>query len=254
VDAIILSAGRGRRLLPLTEHRPKCLLPVAGRTVLEWQVDALATAGIERCTVVVGFAAELVKAALGTLRSRPDRLQALYNPLFASADNLVSCWMAREEMRSDFVLLNGDTVFEPELLQRLLSSRSFPVTVAVGCKSHYDGDDMKVRRQGRRLVAIGKSLPSNEADGESVGALLFRGDGPRLFREALDQAMLRGDARSLWYPSAIDALARSGVVGTVSVDGLGWAEIDSPDDLKAATRLMTRLKTLATADLAVPAS
>ena len=130
-----MSAGRGRRLLPLTENRPKCLLPVAGRTVLEWQVEALAAAGIERCTVVVGFAADLVTAALATLRSRPDRLQTLYNPLFATADNLVSCWMAREEMGSDFVLLNGDTLFEPELLQRLLAGRAFPVTVAVGCKT-----------------------------------------------------------------------------------------------------------------------
>ena len=254
MDAIILSAGRGRRLLPLTEKRPKCLLPVAGRTVLEWQVEALAAAGIESCTVVVGFAADLVKAAVGSLRVRPDRLQTLYNPLYATTDNLVSCWMARDEMRSDFVLLNGDTVFEPALLERLLSSRSFPITVAVSRKAQYDGDDMKVRRQGRRLLEIGKGLPGADADGESVGALLFCGDGPRLFREALEGAMQRGDAGSLWYPSAIDALARSGVVGTISVDGIGWAEIDSTEDLEAAARLMARVKPPAAAADALSAS
>jgi choline kinase len=254
VDAIILSAGRGRRLLPLTEKRPKCLLPIAGRTVLEWQVGALAAAGIERCTVVVGFGAEHVNAALAGMRVRPDRLQTLYNPRFATADNLVSCWMARHEMRSDFVLLNGDTVFEPELLQRLLASSSFPVTVAVGRKAHYDGDDMKVRRRGRRLLEIGKELSPDDADGESVGLLQFRGDGPRFFREALRGAMQRSDAPSLWYPSAVDALARSGVVGTVSVDGLGWAEIDSPGDLEAAARLMSRMTPGALADHAAPAS
>lgn len=149
-------------MLPLTEHRPKCLLPVAGRSVLSWQVRALAEAGIEQCTVVVGFAAELVRTALSTQDVRPHRVSTVFNPMFDRSDNLVSCWMARDEMRSDFVLLNGDTVFEPELLERLLASRGFPVTVAVGVKSRYDADDMKVRRSGRRLVAIGKDLSPAE--------------------------------------------------------------------------------------------
>jgi L-glutamine-phosphate cytidylyltransferase len=254
VNAIILSAGRGSRLLPLTEKRPKCLLPVAGRSVLDWQVQRLAEAGIERCTVVVGFGADLVKSALATMRIRPERLQTLYNPLYSVADNLVSCWVARDEMDSDFVLLNGDTLFEPELMTRLLSSRGFPVTVATGSKARYDSDDMKIRRQGRRLLEIGKGLSSAAANGESVGALLFRGDGPRLFRDALEQTMRRDDASSLWYPSAVGALARIGVVGTVSIDGIGWAEIDSPADLEAATRLMAGwAHAPAPADLAVNA-
>lgn len=225
-------------MLPFTERQPKCLLPVAGRSVLAWQVRALAEAGIDRCTVVVGFAADLVRSALSALEVRPGQLQALFNPLFDRSDNLVSCWVAREEMRSDFVLLNGDTVFEPELLQRLLASRGFPVTVAVDGKARYDADDMKIRRAGRRLLAIGKDLSAAEANGESVGALVFRGEGPRLFRDALERAMQGSDAHSLWYPSAVAELARQGVVGTVSIDGLGWAEIDSPEDLVTASRLV----------------
>ena len=55
VKAIILSAGQGRRLLPLTENTPKCLLPVAGKPVLAWQIDALLAAGVEEVTIITGF-------------------------------------------------------------------------------------------------------------------------------------------------------------------------------------------------------
>ena len=104
MKAIILSAGQGRRLLPLTERVPKCILPVRGRPLIGRQIDTLARCGIEDVTVVVGFGADSVEARLGELYG-PGRIRTLYNPFFASTDNLVSCWVARVEMQQDFLLL-----------------------------------------------------------------------------------------------------------------------------------------------------
>jgi choline kinase len=233
VKAIILSAGQGRRLLPLTERVPKCILPVRGRPLIGRQIDTLARCGVTDVTVVVGFAAEAVETTLAELYG-PGRIRTLYNPYFASSDNLVSCWVARVEMQQDFLLLNGDTLFEAKVPELLLAAPERPVTLAVSRKDRYDDDDMKVILDGDRLVHVGKKLPVESVDAESIGMMTFRGDGPRLFRDAIDRAIRTPEAQKQWYLSLIDTLARRDVVFTQAVPPLGWAEVDSPADLERA--------------------
>ena len=233
VKAIILSAGQGRRLLPLTEFAPKCMLPVRGKPLIGWQIDALFQAGIDDVTVVIGFGAESVEAGLGA-RYGPRRVRTLYNPFFALTDNLVSCWVARAEMEKEFLLLNGDTLFEGAVLARLLAAPPHPITLAVSSKERYDDDDMKVIRDGERLLQVGKKLPLDRVDAESIGMMTFRGDGPRLFREAIDHALRTPEALKQWYLSLIDTLAKTGVVYTQKISATGWTEVDSPADLERA--------------------
>ena len=126
MHAIILSAGRGSRLLPLTEDLPKCLLPIGLTTVLGMQLDTLFNAGIEKVSVVTGFNAKMVEAEINARPSGP-KVKIIYNPFYQVADNLASCWMARKEMKPDFLLINGDTLFSPELLEKVLSAPANPI-------------------------------------------------------------------------------------------------------------------------------
>jgi choline kinase len=233
LKAIILSAGQGRRLLPLTEHIPKCILSVSGQPLIGRQIDTLARCGIRDITVIVGFAAQAVEKQLAELYG-PHRIRTLYNPFFASTDNLVSCWVARVEMQQDFLLLNGDTLFDATVLEQLLAAPAQPVTLAVGSKDRYDDDDMKVIRAGDRLVHVGKKLPLDRVNAESIGMMTFRGDGPRLFRDALEQAIRTPEAQKQWYLSLIDSLAQRGVVFTRSIPAQRWTEVDSVADLERA--------------------
>ena len=184
------------------------MLPVRGRPLIGWQIDTLARCGIDDVTVVVGFGAESVEARLAE-RYGPHRIRTLYNPFFALTDNLVSCWVARGEMQQEFLLLNGDTLFEAAVLERLLAAPEHPITLAVSRKDRYDDDDMKVIRDGDRLVHVGKKLPLDRVDAESIGMMTFRGDGPRLFRDAIDRALRTPEAQKQWYLSLIDTLART---------------------------------------------
>lgn len=238
MKAVILSAGQGRRLFPLTARLPKCLLPINGKTVIEWQIEALRSAGIERVSVVVGFGAAKVRTLLTRQCLPLPEIHTIFNPRFDVADNLISCWSARGEMDEDFLLINGDTLFEPSVLFRLLQSEPAPVTVAIARKPTYDADDMKVCCTGRLLRRIGKDLPAAETDGESIGVLLFRGSGPALFRSALENAARRPDASRLWYLSAVNEMAAERLVRTAPIDGCGWAEIDYPKDLAIAEHLV----------------
>jgi choline kinase len=236
--AIILSAGQGSRLLPLTQDRPKCLLPVGPRSVIEWQVRHLAAGGVTEIAVVLGFHAESVAAELQKLAGPNLAIRTIFNPFYKVADNLGSCWMARHEMDRDFLLLNGDTLFEPSVLRKLVAEASDPITVTIDRKADYDADDMKVRTEGRRLCEIGKALPIERVNGESIGFLAFRGNGPSLFRDAVDRTMHTPDGIKWWYLKVIDTLAHEGHVGTVSIEGLAWGEIDFPPDLERAERMV----------------
>ncbi len=109
MKAVILSAGQGKRLLPLTADCPKCILPVRGRSLIEWQIDELAKCGINQVSVVLGFRADKVERLLRE-RYGSHRVKTIYNDAYAVSDNLVSCGAARDEMRTDFALLKGDTL------------------------------------------------------------------------------------------------------------------------------------------------
>ncbi|MDX3883719.1 MAG: phosphocholine cytidylyltransferase family protein [Sphingomonas sp.] len=234
--AVILSAGKGSRLLPLTENRPKCLLDCSGKTLLEWQLDALFSAGVEEAVIVTGFRSDLVDALVA---ARPDRrARTLYNPFYHVADNTGSVWMAREEMKEDFLILNGDTLIGPDIVRKVIDNATAPITVTVDEKPAYDDDDMKVLRDGDRLLRIGKTI--TECNAESIGFLAFRGQGPAVFVDAVDTLMHGPEGVSSWYLKLIDQLAPLGIVSTTSIHGMEWQEVDFLPDLDAAQKLTAR--------------
>ncbi len=223
--------------MPLTASTPKCCLRIEGRTLLEWQIDALAATGIDEVVVVTGFGHRVVEAVTGKIRH--IRVRALYNPFYALSDNLGTCWVARDEMRQAFVLLNGDTLFEPAVLARLLANAgSAPITLASDRKSSYDADDMKIIADGARLQRVGKQLDLRHVNGESIGMMLFDAEGAGLFVNKVEQLMGGAEGLARWYLSAIDELARLGQVGICSIHGLSWCEVDNLQDLADAERII----------------
>ncbi|WCT72785.1 phosphocholine cytidylyltransferase family protein [Sphingomonas naphthae] len=236
-SAIILSAGKGSRLLPLTADRPKCLIDFAGRNLLEWQIDSLKANGIERVTIVTGFRSDLVDAVAA---ARPG-VETLFNPFYHVADNLGSVWMVRHAFDRDTLLLNGDTLVSPDLVATVLAGANAPINVTIDVKPDYDADDMKVWRDAAGLLRrIGKTLTPEETNAESIGLLAFRGEGRALFTDAVERAMHTPAGTASWYLKVIDTLAPTDRVGTVPIVGHEWAEVDFPADLEKATALTER--------------
>ena len=234
MKVILLSAGQGKRLLPLTENQPKCSLPLGDRTALEWQLQSLADAGAGEVVVATGFQAGAVRQIVHGFHRLPVRIA--HNPFYAHCDNLGTCWVVRHEMTDPFVLINGDTMFEPEVFRRLVHSGGrHDITLVTNEKDEYDDDDMKVIVDNGTLRRVDKQLPSADVVGESIGMIRFRGSGVGLFRTQLESMMLDESTLKRWYLSAVDQLARQGQVGTVSTAGHGWCEIDDHEDLEYAS-------------------
>lgn len=236
--AVILSAGQGSRLLPHTQDLPKCLLDLAGRPMLGWQLQALAAAGIPEAVVVTGFRSDLVDAALPGLAPAGMRVRALFNPFYKVADNLASCWLVRRELDGPVLTLNGDTLIPPSIVRRLLAAPAADITVTIDRKPSYDEDDMKVVTDGEHLRSIGKKLPMAEVTGESIGFLRYSARGAAAFVAEIERTMRTPEGTGLWYLSAIHRLAHAGTdVRVASIEGLDWAELDYPADLERCRQI-----------------
>ena len=237
---IILSAGQGSRLGELTSERPKCLLGFSGRTLLGWQLDMMIANGVTDIHVVTGFRADMVEAELARRSDPPQvRIQTVFNPFYNVADNLGSVWLARHLMEGDFLLLNGDTLVSEALVADVLAAPKAPIRVTVDVKDGYDSDDMRVHLDGDRLLDIGKRLPVERSDAESIGLLHFRGEGPAAFRAQVEQMMATEEGLTAWYLRAIHHLAQDEdcPVCVTRIVGREWGEVDFPRDLEAARQL-----------------
>ena len=236
LSAVILAAGRGARLAPLTDQRPKCLLPIGGRAILDRQLDALTGAAITEVTIVTGPAAEAIEAHVA---GRPG-IRTVRNPRHSATDNLASCHVARDHFVGEAsLLLNGDTLFEHTVLANLLAARPAPILIAIDRKPLYDADDMKIETTDtNQLRRIGKDLA--QPDGEAIGITLLRGEGSARFLRQVEARLAAPGGERALYTEALDALAAQDRIGVRATHGRHWIEIDTPQDLAAAEAMPWR--------------
>lgn len=241
-QAIILSAGQGSRLGALTHDRPKCLIPFAGRTLLDRQLDTLAACGIGEAVVVTGFRDDQIEAALERRRQAGEgpSVRTIFNPFYKVADNTGSLYMAREALAGNTLVWNGDTMVSPALMAKVVANDRPGICVTIDRKAGgYDADDMKVVEEGGRLRAIGKRLTDGEGvNAESIGLLAFRAGGAERFRAAIEEAMRSPEGTQIWYLRVIHHLAQSSDVWTLDISGEEWGEVDFPEDVSRAEELV----------------
>ena len=237
--AIILSAGKGSRLLPLTADTPKCLLDCSGKPLLEWQLDALFAGGFAEAVIVTGFREDKVDLLAEAQRAAGRAVSTLFNPFYHVADNLGSIWMARGAFDRDCAVLNGDTLIAPEIVRLLRTqARDDAITLCVNEKAEFDADDMKVLRDGVRLLRVGKTI--EQYDAESIGFMAFAGTARAAFLAEIEASMRRPDGVSSWYLKAIDRIAAQGIIATAAIGEAAWQEVDFPEDLEKAAALTAR--------------
>jgi choline kinase len=248
LTGLVLAAGMGKRLAPLTDERPKGLIELGGRSLLARLLDGLQAAGVHEAVLVVGYRQEMIRAALGSShRGMPIRYAL--NPEFEKGPRL-SLWAGRAELeRDDVVLADGDVLFAPPLLERVV--RAPAPSVFLGEPDFVDtGEEINLYRSGERVVALRRGVSGPppvpyEAKAEWVGfAKVGRAVGAAL-AAAIDR-MIRGGQVDGDYEVAIDGLLGTHPFTMASTGGLPWIEIDFPQDLHAAeTEVLPRIGRLA---------
>ena len=227
--AVILAAGNGDRFHNPT-HDSKLLQPLLGRPILLRTLEAAYDAGIRAVTVVLGYQADRVRALAEAGAPRGMDVSFALNPEWR-LENGVSAQAAKPSVgRERFALLMGDHVFEPPVLQRMLrldvaDDESLLAIDARPVAPEIAEEATKVRRDGSRIVAIGKDLA--EYDALDTGVFVF---SPVLF-EALDRARAQGDTT---LSGGVRELAARGLMRGVEIGDATWCDIDTLSDLAAA--------------------
>lgn len=247
MKAIIIGAGRGSRLGHWTDDVPKTLVPVLGRPMLDWILEALQKAGFERKDVVFvcGYRADVVKERY------PD-LTFVTNPDWPNNNILLSLLCAREHLAGGFVSTYADIVYDGLIAEKVAKS---PHDIALGCDTawrrryvqrsqHPESDAEKLRADGSRVLELSRTIPSDQAHGEFIGVMKLSATGAARFLTAFDEAQAKyagtafREGRVFEKAYLIDLLQHmledSAVMHRETTDG-AYMEIDTLEDLSLAS-------------------
>lgn len=233
MKAILLAAGVGRRIGGAVEGRPKCLLTLGGRSLIERLVSALAAAGVRETVIVTGYRAELIQQALGA-EHRGMPLRYALNPEFTKGA-ILSLWAARDAFDDDVLVMDADVLCGDDMIQRLVRSPHRNCFLLDGRVEGSGEEQMLMARDGRVYDIARNKKPGYDTYGESVGFLkVGRADAPGLL--AALRACLDAGRDRIEHEEAYPTFMRDHVVGYERVDDLPWMEIDFPEDVAQAER------------------
>jgi L-glutamine-phosphate cytidylyltransferase len=241
---IVLAAGQGTRLGTLAAGRPKALVPLAGRPLLEWTLATADEVGLE-VVVVGGHGIEHLAGYPVTLLENAD---------YATTNMVETLVRAEAAFGDGFIASYGDIAYRPSVLGAILASPA-PIAVAVDLdwRAYWearfgdplrDAESLRLRPDGT-IASIGQAVERvEEIDGQYIGLVAFRGSGVAAFRATWQRAVAdaaagrpvlgrRADLRRLYMTDILDELAGTGIVHAVPIHG-GWVEIDSPTDIALA--------------------
>jgi choline kinase len=241
LTAVILAAGVGSRLRPLTEDTPKCLLDVGGRTILARQLERIARAGLRDAVVVTGHLADQVAAYLQD-HPPPIPVHLTPNPAYATTGNCMSVLAARAELEGSpgIVLCDGDVVLTGTALDRLVAE-SAASALLLDTDTRLGGEEMKALLDPQGNVRrLGKQLLPADCAGESIGIQKVTGPALPIFWATLESMREAGDTQG-YYEDAFQRMIQAGVTfRTVPVGHHEWTEIDDLADLEDARARFAR--------------
>ena len=241
---VILAAGMAKRLRPLTDTKPKCLLEVGGKTLLQRTVDAMLSAGVTEFVVVTGYRAEMIRGFLeqnyppSTLHPSPSAtFPFLHNADYEHNNNIYSLWMSMKAVRGrEFLLMDSDILCDPETVGRIARMEGSALAVN---RHELGEEEMKVVVDGdMHITEISKTCRPEDALGESVGIEKFTAAYSEALAAELDEMILNEGLIDIFYERAFERLIPQGHTFTVvDTTDLFSYELDTPEDYEQAKKL-----------------
>lgn len=184
MKAIIIGAGRGKRLMPYTAEMTKCFMDVGGRRILDWALDAFRGAGLHDHVFIGGYCIEQVRAAYPGFSYR-------HNDQWERNNILASLFYAEDAMTDGFVCSYADILYRPSVVRKAIEHPGEIVLCVDTCwraryaerTEHPEDDAEKVRVDGDRVIALNRDIPADDAHGEYIGVARFSAAGAKLLRE-----------------------------------------------------------------------
>ncbi|WP_406661369.1 phosphocholine cytidylyltransferase family protein [Methanolobus sp. ZRKC3] len=235
--ALLLAAGKGSRLYPLTRDTPKCLTMIHEASILERLVINLKKQGFKRLVVVTGYHEKCIRDFLET-RSCGMTIEYIFSPLYASTNNIYSLWMARDIINEPFLLIESDLIFDESLLDGMCS----PDRIAVGCMQPWMNGSTVTANGSHHVKKFQSGIagPLDEIRYKTVNIYSFSLSSWHNITERLGQYISAGKVND-YYETVFAEMVADGSLSleTVSFDSKRWYEIDTVADLAKAEKLFS---------------
>lgn len=232
MKAVILAAGLGSRLRPITNEVPKCMVPVNGIRIIDKQIDNLLINGVEEIYVVDGYKAEILA---NHLKAICPNVHIVSNPRYAETNNMYSLFLTAQYVKGEeFLLMNSDVYYDASIISGLLEGDN---QSKIACdKSGYLEESMKITLADSKINHISKKITDEEYYAVSIDVYRISSeDSNVLFKEIEDTILGRKDENS-WTEVALDNIFKDTNFQPYVIDGR-WFEIDNHDDLHKAEEI-----------------
>lgn len=241
---IILAAGKGERLYPLTKNTPKPLIDLGdGETLLEKQLKSLSESQvIDEVVIVIGYLCEQVESKLKNFKTNL-KIRTLYNPFYDISNNLITLWLSKVEMNEDFLITNGDNLFISDVVKDLVKKTNDGIYVTICYRDDIGEDDMKViLDENQKVVRVSKEI--KESNTESIGLVKIKGEKYRnIYQNVLEQLARDKTYLNKFWLETFNVLADKGVeVNSFEIDKDMWREVDFHFDIKDLKELIKDFK------------
>lgn len=240
MKAIILAAGIGKRLKPITDNNPKCLLKINGSILIERELDALISARVNEVVIVVGYLKDKIESHLGQ-RYKGASIRYITNDRY-DRGSVLSLWCAGDELKDGAIIMDADVLFPEEFISKLLLSK-FENCFLLDEIFEDSGEEMKLGVDyNGRVFELSRSLSKKyPVCGEGVGFVKISKDGAIILRKKLDE-FIKGKRFDSEYEEAINEILGLSVFGFEKVNGSLWTEIDCLKDIDRAKAIVSSYK------------
>ena len=239
MKAIILAAGKGKRLIQFTQNRPKSLIPIGGTTLLSRNIHALTAVGITEIIIVVGYLHEMILQHLKA--SHPQlNIQTITNPEYTRG-SILSLWAARIFFNDDLLIMDADVLFPKQFLSLLLDS-PHPDLMLYDPTSKSQGEEQMLLIKNNCVIEStkkvhGKSTQDFDEMGEGIGFLKLSASSVKILESVL-QEFIENNKGDLEYEDCFINLFQKIKVYVQSVGKIPWIEIDYPEDVRNAENII----------------
>jgi choline kinase len=245
MQAVILAAGIAKRLRPLTDNTPKCLLNVGGKNLLNRTIENILFSGIKDFIFVLGYKENMIKDYLNENFSDINKI-ILTNPDYENNNNSYSLWMTKDYIRNEMLLLDSDILFDKKIITKLLNS-NYENCLAVNVTHKLDSEQIKVIvDEDYKILHIGKEVDIKKSVGESIGIEKFSKYYLNDLFKILDRKIIKENNVNEFYEASfqeiIDKNDLRNSLYSIDVSGYECMEIDTIEDYNHAFNLYSNLK------------